>query len=232
MPDQDLSLIKCAIKVVMVQTILGVSLTLEEIPEAFKHDYFRGYSGPQPDCFYSQSPRLLNRQVKVAFALVYNSLLQQALKGFKYLVTIPESWATCLFISICLAILLERIEAGSQEFLHIARNVYKVEPGSISEVEDYCREVDVIVFDRIYRLLRTTAKDGSPGRSIMNLKLLDALKRVRRQFRRSPYVRHFGIPILICAITDFEGCQRSLPDVRFPYSSRLVSALLEMVSRV
>ena len=170
----------------MVQTILGVSLTLEEIPEAFRHDYFRGYSGPQP--FHSRSARLLNRQVKVAFSLAYKSGLQQVLEGFQNLVNTPESWTSCLFVSICLAFLLENIETASRGYLYFASKVYKDDPGSMSAIEDYCREVDVIVFDRIYRLLSTMLSGGRSTSSFMDLKLLISLKQIRQEFRKFLYM--------------------------------------------
>jgi hypothetical protein len=118
----------------------------------------------------------------VAFFILYKSHLQQVLKGFKSLVLIPESWAACLFISMCLAFVLERIEAGSQEFLYFAKKMYKDEPGSILDIEGYFREIDGVVFGRIYRLLSIMIRGRSSRSSHMATELSKDLMKLRQQF--------------------------------------------------
>jgi hypothetical protein len=140
-------------KLIAAQTILGLSLILEEVPEALRRDYFRGYSGPQPYHLDNQAPRLLNRQVKVAFFLVYKTLLRTVLDSLRSQVLLQDSWTTCLFMSICLAFLLENIEAGSQEFVYFSKNLYNEEVGKLSDSKIYGLEIDRVVFARMYRLL-------------------------------------------------------------------------------
>jgi hypothetical protein len=181
-PDNQVRLMKSAIKLIAIQTILGLALILQEIPEAFKHDYFHGYSGPQPYSLHSQSPRLLNRQVKVAFFISYKSLLEEVLKGFKDLSLLPDSWISCFFISTCLAFLLENIEAGSKEFVYFSKLKHKVESFSMSDLKGYCLEVDSVVFDRVYRLLCSKVKTRNSGGSKMDMELLDALRGLRQNF--------------------------------------------------
>lgn len=185
---------KSATKLIAIQTILGLSLIIEEIPEAFKHGYFHGYSGPQRWSPDNQSSRLVNRQVKVAFFILYKSHLRQVLKGFKSLVLIPESWTACLFISMCLAFLLERIEAGSQEFLYFAKKIDKDDPGSISDIEGYYHEIDGVVFGRIYRLLSIMIRGRSLTSSCMATELSEALMKLRQQFGKFSACMYYKFP--------------------------------------
>jgi len=171
---------RSAIKLVVIQTILGLSLVLEEVPEPFRHDYSQGYSGPQPYSLENQSPRLLNRQVKVAFYALYKSLLEQVLKGFKQLVSRPDSWSICLFISMCLAFLLERIEAGSQEYLYFAKMIWKDEGSNIATTEDYSLEIDSVVFDRLYRILSTRVRGRSSASGPGAVELLKGMTLLRQ----------------------------------------------------
>jgi hypothetical protein len=171
-----LLLIKNALKLVAIQTILQLGLILEDIPSALQKSSFPGYHGPHPYSLHNQSPRLLNRQVKVAFFLVYQTLLSQVLTSFKHLVSRSESWSIPLFISLCLALLLERIEVASQEYLFVAKNIYKNEEGSIDDIKEYCGEVDVVIFDRIYRALSSTSMSRCSESRIMDREFFEALR--------------------------------------------------------
>ena len=75
------------------------------------------------------------------------------LDGLRTQVLLQDSWITCLFLSICLAFLLENIDAGSQEFAYFSKNVYNEEVGNMSDGRMYGLEVDRVVFARMYRLL-------------------------------------------------------------------------------
>jgi hypothetical protein len=170
-----LLLIKNALKLVAIQTILQLGLILEDIPSALQKSSFPGHHGPQPYSLHNQSPRLLNRQVKVAFFLVYQTLLSQVLTSFKHLVSRSESWSIPLFISLCLALLLERIEVASQEYLFVA-NIYKNEEGSIDDIKGYCGEVDAVIFDRIYRALSSSSMSRCSESRIMDREFFEALR--------------------------------------------------------
>jgi hypothetical protein len=181
LPDNVLLLIKRAIKLVAIQAILELGLILKDIPSALQRRSSPNYYGPQPYSLQNQSPRLLNRQVKVAFFHIYKTLLSQVLTSFKQLVSGSESWSISLFISLCLAFLLERIEVASQEYLFFAKEVYQDKEGSIDDIEEYCREVDVAIFDRIYRVLSSTSKSRRSESRIMDKELLGALRKARQQ---------------------------------------------------
>ncbi|KAH8752922.1 hypothetical protein BGZ57DRAFT_93472 [Hyaloscypha finlandica] len=90
---------------------------------------------------------------------------------------------TSVFVGICLAFLLERIEAGSQEYLFFAKSVYMDEEGGFGDAEAYSREVESVVFDRIYRILGSGVKMKTDGANAMTLELLDSLRWVREGLR-------------------------------------------------
>jgi hypothetical protein len=181
LPDHLLLLIKNALKLVAIQTILQLGLFLEDIPSALQKSALPGYHGPQPYSLHNQSPRLLNRQVKVAFFLVYQTLLSQVLTNFKYLAPRSESWSTPLFISLCLALLLERIEVASQEYLFVAKNIYRDEEGSIDDIKEYCGEVDIVIFDRIYRVLSSMSISSCSESRVMDREFFEALRGIPQQ---------------------------------------------------
>jgi len=179
--DHEYRLLKNAVKLISTQSILGISLILQDFPEALRHGYLHGFSGPQPYSLDDQAPRLLNRQVKVAVFHVYKSLLECVLTSFKCQVLLPDSWTTCLFLSICLAFLLENIEVGSREYVFFAKKFYREELGSMSGINEYTLEVDGIVFARMYRLLVLTKGRGSVG-SLTDMELTQNLRQTRHQF--------------------------------------------------
>lgn len=178
---------KSSIKIIIIQTILGFSLTLQHVPERFKHNYFDGYSGPQGCTPENPSPRLLNRQVKVSFFSLYKLHLGNVVQCFNEedFLSKNESWTNCLFSSICLAILLEGAEAASHEFLLYARTVDKNAGGSRSGIEKCYRGLGEAVFDRIYKTLSVGAElMGSRG-TLMATDLLVALREFRPRPRKS-----------------------------------------------
>lgn len=162
------------------------------MPEAFRYDYFCGYSGPQHYRVGHQSPRLVNRQVKVAFFLLQKSLLEQVLNGLQRLQTMPESWPACLFISICLAFLLETIEVASRDFHFFSKKIDEDEPGRESDIEDYCLGVDGVVFGWIYKLLSIKTRSTSTRGSLRTTQLTEAILKLRQQFGK---ISHFLLVI-------------------------------------
>jgi hypothetical protein len=231
LPDHVLLLIKSAIKLVAIQAILELGLILEGIPTELQWSYLPGHNGPQPYSSHNQSPRLLNRQVKVAFFLVYQTLLLQVLTNFKHLKSSLESWSVSIFISLCLALLLERIEVASQKYLFFAKEVYKDEQGSIEDIEEYCREVDVVIFDRIYRVLSSKGKGRCSESRVMDRELLEALRGLQQQpgeFR----VESSDLTNVLTYTQEPEGCQTPQADLLAQHPSRLVSALLDLVHQV
>ncbi|PMD63247.1 uncharacterized protein K444DRAFT_330567 [Hyaloscypha bicolor E] len=183
-PTHELVLMENAIKLIAIQSFLGVGLILETIPAAFTHSPFPSPTGPQLAFPDNQIPRLLNRQIKTIFFAIYKTLLLQVLMGFKAVASNKTSWGTSVFVGICLAFLLERIEAGSQEYLFFAKSVYMDEEGGLGDAEAYSREVESVVFDRIYRILGSGVKMKTDGANAMALELLDSLRWVREGFSK------------------------------------------------
>lgn len=198
-PSHELLLMQNAIKLIVIQSVLGLGLILENIPVAFTHSPFPSPTGPQLAFPDNQIPRLLNRQVKIIFFAIYKTLLLQVLTGFKAVASNKKSWGTSVFVGICLAFLLERIEAGSQEYLFFAKSVYRDEEDSLGDAEAYSREVESAVFDRIYRILGTVVNMKTDYANAMALELLDSLRWVREGFSKFsclPFL--FGTRGLIC----------------------------------
>ncbi|KAH8765716.1 hypothetical protein F5882DRAFT_414137 [Hyaloscypha sp. PMI_1271] len=210
-PTHELVLMENAIKLIAIQSFLNIGLILESIPAAFTHSPFPSPTSPQLAFPDNQIPRLLNRQIKTIFFAIYKTLLLQVLTGFKAVASNKTSWGTSVFVGICLAFLLERIEAGSQEYLFFAKSVYMDEEGGFGDAEAYSREVESVVFDRIYRILGSGVKMKTDGANAMTLELLDSLRWVREGF------------------TEIEGDEMQHPEIRAPHSSRLVSALADLV---
>jgi hypothetical protein len=183
-PTYELVLMENAIKLIAIQSFLGIGLILETIPAAFTHSPFPSPTGPQLAFPDNQIPRLLNRQIKTIFFAIYKTLLLQVLTGFKAVASNKTSWGTSVFVGICLAFLLERIEAGSQEYLFFAKSVYMDEEGGLGDAETYSREVESVVFDRIYRILGSGVKMKTDGANAMTLELLDSLRWVREGFSK------------------------------------------------
>jgi hypothetical protein len=90
---------------------------------------------------------------------------------------------------MCLAFLLERIEVASREFLYYVKQIDKDEPCNPSDIEEYLRGMEGIVFDRIYRLLGAKArvknlnlKDTCPAsHSVTAIQMADAMLKLRQQ---------------------------------------------------
>jgi hypothetical protein len=183
-PPRDLLLMENAIKLIFIQSILGLSLILETVPTAFTNSPFPSPTGPQLAFPDSPTSRLLNRQIKSIFFAIYKRLLLQVLTGFRALASKRKSWSTSVFVGICLAFLLERIEAGSQEYLFFAKSIYRDEEGSLGDAEGYSREVESVVFDRIYRILGAVVKMKPDGTNTMALELFDSLSSLRQGFSK------------------------------------------------
>jgi hypothetical protein len=181
---------KSAVKVIMIQTIIGRSLNIEEVPEAYKHGYFRGYSGPQFSSSEGQSPRLVNRQVKTIFFILYQLHLEEVLEGFNELIFTSKegSRTAALFVSICLAFLMETVEDASQDFLLFTQMTEKTAVGSKSDIEDCYRELDGVVFDRIYRVLSVSVKGKEKRDTLMATDLSTALRQLPRDQHSSRLV--------------------------------------------
>jgi hypothetical protein len=181
---------KSAVKVIMIQTIIGRTLNIEEVPKAYKHGYFRGYSGPQFSSSEGQSPRLVNRQVKTIFFILYQLHLEEVLEGFNELIFTSKegSRTAALFVSICLAFLMETVEDASQDFLLFTQMTEKTAVGSKSDIEDCYRELDGVVFDRIYRVLSVSVKGKEKRDTLMATDLSTALRQLPRDQHSSRLV--------------------------------------------
>lgn len=183
-PPRDLLLMENAIKLIFIQSILGLSLILETVPTAFTNSPFPSPTGPQLAFPDSPTSRLLNRQIKSIFFAIYKRLLLQVLTGFRALASKRKSWSTSVFVGICLAFLLERIEAGSQEYLFFARSIYIDEESSLGDAEGYSRDVESAVFDRIHRIFGAVVKMKPDGTNTMALELFDSLSSLRQGFSK------------------------------------------------
>lgn len=183
-PPRDLLLMENAIKLIFIQSILGLGLKFETIPTAFTNSPFPSPTGPQLPFPENVIPRLLNRQIKAIFFAIYKRLLLQVLTGFRALASKRKAWSTSVFVGICLAFLLERIEAGSQEYLFFAKVIYRDEEVSLGDAERYSREVESVVFDRIYRTLRAVVKMKPGETNAMDLELFNSLSWLREGFSK------------------------------------------------
>jgi hypothetical protein len=183
-PPRDLLLMENAIKLIFIQSILGLSLILETIPTAFTNSLFPSPTGPHLAFPDNVIPRLLNRQIKTIFFAIYKRLLLEVLTGFRALASKRKSWNASVFVGICLAFLLERIEAGSQEYLYFAKSIYRDEEGSLGDAKRYSREVESVIFDRIYRILGAVVKMKPDGTNVMAEELLDSLSSLREVFSK------------------------------------------------
>ncbi|KAH8648726.1 kinase-like domain-containing protein [Tricladium varicosporioides] len=164
-PIHEALLMKGAIKLIVLNKIIDQALLLEEIPGLFKRD--SGCNGPSQFSEDHQSPLLVNLQVKVGIHHLQSILLEHVLKGLKILFEIPGSWTSCLLISMCLAFVLERIEATSLVFLATTGKFNTNQQSTISKLENYYHEVENSVFYRIYRGLSLKLKTGA-GRCVRN----------------------------------------------------------------
>jgi hypothetical protein len=191
-PHHELTMVKSAIKFIAIYKILGQLPKLEMLPEAFQHDKLNGHNGPQPYFSDDQSSRLVTRQIKVGFFLLQTSLLDHLLNGLRCLLRQPDSWTTCLFVSMCLAFVLERLVVESRAYLEEARKLYKDDPGKFSDIQDYCLNVDSIVFQRIYRLLSVRIRNRCSNGSPMARDLSETLINLRLHFRKFFPLRLFG----------------------------------------
>ena len=133
--------------------MLRRSPTLGELPSAFQSGYLHGYSGPQSFTADKNYPQLLNRQVKVALFSLQETLLEQALTALRCLLKKPESWVACLFMSICLSFILERMTVDSREYQQSTTRYYEDETATASDVDDFCNDAYAVIFQRIYRQL-------------------------------------------------------------------------------
>lgn len=163
--------------------MLRRSPTLGELPPAFENGYLHGCSGPQ--CFSADKnyPQLLNRQVKVALFSLQRTLLEQALTGLRCLLKKPESWITCLFVSMCLSFNLERMMVDSRDYQNFTMIFYKDETATTSDVDDFCNGVYTVVFQRIYRQLslRTRIQQNGVRTREATRQLVEALCKLRSQ---------------------------------------------------
>jgi hypothetical protein len=228
------------IKLIAVQTILGLALVLQTTPAEFTDSPFPSRHGPHLPFPTNQTPRLLNRQVKVVFFAIYKLLLMQVLTGFKSLSSKRKSSSSCcIFIGICLAFLIERIEAGSQEYLKFSQDSeYKDKGESLGGAEEYCEEVEAVVFARIYRVLGTVVKGRHLGNGAMDMELQDALRGVREElgeFSSSVFFFSWEFGANGAVVDDWEWdeeWERSRVHVNVQHSSRLVSTLLDLILRI
>lgn len=179
---------KAAIKVVVINKILGQSPILDEVPGAFENGFSNSSSGPHRFSGEKQSSRLVNRQVKVAFFLLQSTLLEKTLSGLQYLLRVPEARSACLFISMCLSFILERMIVDSREFTKVANEAYGDETATTSDADTFRQQVHNVVFQRIYRLLSLSLRTQQRNlkSSTATKHLVETLNKLRHQFGKSP----------------------------------------------
>src|SRR6187402_1163880 len=184
-----------AIKLIAIHKILGQSILLESIPDVFKHVFFQPSSGPQRYSEQNQSPLLVNLQIKVGLYRLQYLLLSQVLQGFRRLLLLPDAWTSCLFISMCLAFLLERIETASRGFLELAKDANEHEPITTTDATEYCDGVDGILFSCIYRQMSIKISSRSVDSNAMGAQLLEAVARLKTHFGKSTQIFSFFVII-------------------------------------
>ncbi|PVH89232.1 kinase-like protein [Cadophora sp. DSE1049] len=215
MPNREVVMMRSAIKLIAIYRIIMQALLLDDIPQSFRAGPFGDQTGPQP---YSdrqrQSPLLLSLQVKVAFHNLQCSILKQVLTGLKELLGLPKAWASCLFISMCLAFLIERIDIASIERLQLSLRSPKGEEHEADmfrNVEDYSRSVEDMVFCRIYRPMSANMRSRRAGRTSTGSVLVHILGDLRD-------------------LLDLENAQNAATGPQ--HSSRLVLSLLDLVDHM
>jgi hypothetical protein len=196
LPKDELRLMRNAIKLIAVQTILGLALVLETTPAEFANSPFPSHTGPQLPFPKNQTPRLLNRQIKVVFFAIYKSLITQVLNGFKAIASNRKSWSSCIFVGICLAFLIERIETGNQEYVIFSQgSVYQDNQESFGDAEGYCEAVESVVFARLYRVLATVTRRRNAGNGVMDLQ--EILRGVRKEFGEFLCLLSWGFGLIL-----------------------------------
>lgn len=230
MPDDEVHFLKSGIKVVIINKILGLSPILEEMAEPFENCNMHGVIGPKRLSAGNQSSRLLSRQLKVALFLLQNTMLEQALLGLRCLLKVPESWMTCLCISMCLSFVLETMIVDSSEYRELAKEIYEDETATKSDVDKFCDGIYGGVFQRIYRQLSLSMKTwkSSVKSSTATRQLLEALGEAQKEFGKL-CLHEFGVSFLIRCNTELEPEQATVADVQTRYPSPLISALVCLV---
>jgi hypothetical protein len=176
LPKHEALLLSTVVKIIIINKVLGQSLVLAEIPKSFQTGWPH-HSSPENRC-----SQLLNRQLKVALFLLQSMLLEQALVGLRQLMEIPDSWTTCLAVSICLSFVLEKIAMASKDFQRAAQE-HRDAPPTVSDVERFFDSVYGDLFPRIYRRLSVAQPSRDiGGRSSPAAKhLLDELRQLHRE---------------------------------------------------
>ncbi|KAH7333186.1 kinase-like domain-containing protein [Rhexocercosporidium sp. MPI-PUGE-AT-0058] len=217
MPKREVVTMRSAIKLIASHRVISQALLLDELPESFKEDAFGSQTKPHRySDWHRQSPLLLNLQVKVAFHKLQCKILKQVLTGLGLLNTSPKSWESCLFISMCLAFLIERVEIANLENVRLSLGSGRsteAQAAMIKELHDYRRDVEDIVFCRIYRPISTNMRSRGTARTSSGSVLVARLRELQRVFNS-------------------ETCQSGGPQPRPQYSSRLVLSLLDLVGHM
>lgn len=233
MPKREVVTMRSAIKLIASHRVISQALLLDELPESFKDDTFGSQTKPHRySDWHRQSPILLNLQVKVAFHKLQCRILKQVLTGLGLVNGSPKSWASCLFISMCLAFLIERVEIASLENVQLSLGSGRsteAQAAMIKELHDYKRDVEDIVFCRIYQPMSTNMRSRRAARTSSGSVLVARLGELRRVLGESSNRDWRQDYLTDRPSVDSETCQSRGPRPRPQYSSRLVLSLLDLV---
>ncbi|KAK0102375.1 hypothetical protein ONS95_005997 [Cadophora gregata] len=215
MPNCEVILMKSAIKLIAIYRIIMQALLLDELPDSFGESTFVDRTGPQ---VYSdrrrQSPLLLNLQVKVALHNLQSRILKQVLTGLTKLMESRKSWPSCLFISICLAFVIERIDIASTEHQQLRARSTRPEDDKaemLRDANDCSHGVGNMVFCRIYQSMSANMRSKRVVRTSIGSALVHKLGDIRK-------------------LLDLENTQSETTGPQ--YSSRLVLSLLDLLDHL
>ncbi|KAG4421349.1 hypothetical protein IFR04_005532 [Cadophora malorum] len=215
MPNREFVIMRSAIKLIAIYRLINQALLLDDLPESFKGGTFGDQSGPQPlSDTQRQSPLLLSLQVKVALHCLQCKILEQLLTGLQKLMVLPKSWTSCLFISMCLAFLIERFDIASIERLRLSLRS-AMEEGDradmLKKMRDYSRNVENMAFSRIYQPMSAKMRSRRAICTSTGAVLVHTLGNLRQ-------------------ILDLENAQTATTGPQ--YSSRHVLSLLALVDHI
>ena len=109
-------------------------------------------------------------------------------------------------------------------------SVYQDNQESLGDAEGYSEAVESVVFARLYRVLAAVTRRRNAGNGVMDLQ--EVLRGVRKEFGEFFLSVLLGIWANITLIDDWEWdeeWERSRVDVNVQHSSRLVSALVDLI---
>lgn len=191
------SLLRNAIKVMMIIEIFGRRLIIEQIPEQFEKFFNEAPYTSRNYRKQKQSPRLINLQVKAALCVLQQKLLSKVLQGFGRELTQSEGWPTCFAVTIILAFFLEQMQEKSIRFYQKSKACGPLDrksvkhSGSPNDIREYNNTAQLQIFDVIHMLLRCKSekqtlsdKKSSKKISLMGSKLRKAMGDLKEDFSK------------------------------------------------